>query len=103
MLEESIRTHEGNIESLEDHIDEMKQCVLEESLVMSASEQKVNRNTNLLNKSTSMCDAFQDEYKLAKESREEELELIETIRKMVNHRLSQFSGTSVDEGYTFDV
>ncbi len=68
----------------------MKQCVLEESLVMSASQQKVDRNTNLLNKSVSMCDAFQEEYKLAKESRLEELDLIATIRKMVNHRLSQF-------------
>ena len=64
---------------------------------MSASQQKVDRNTNLLNKSVSMCDAFQEEYDLAKASRNEEIELIETIRKMVNYRLSQFSGTSVDE------
>jgi len=79
-LNASIDALKARKMSLEDHIEEMKQCVLEEQLVMSQAEQKVNRNTGLLNTSTSMCQSFLDEFNTATESRDDELELLATVR-----------------------
>ena len=81
--------------SLEDHIEEMKQCVLEEQLVMSQAEQKVNRNTGLLTTSASMCQSFLDEFNTATESRDDELELLATVRSMVQQRLGNLRNNSV--------
>jgi hypothetical protein len=91
--------------SLEDHIEEMKQCTLEEQLIMSQAEQKVNRNTGLLTTSTAMCQAFLDEYNTATESRDEEMELLRTVRSMVQQRLGNLRNNSVgsfDDGVTYE-
>merc|ERR1711988_1069841 len=74
-------------QSLEDHLEEMAQCVLEEKLLVAKSDEKVNRNTALLRLSHQMCDAFVEEFNAATESRKEEQELLKTVRKMVKRRL----------------
>merc|ERR1719473_1401065 len=94
-LNASIAALEARQTALEDHIEEMKQCVLEESLVMSQAEQKVNRNQGLLDTSVSMCQSFLDEYNTAKEARDEELELLDTVRSMVQQRLGNLANNSV--------
>jgi hypothetical protein len=57
--------------------------MLEENVIMSSSEDKILRNTNLLNLSVEMCAAFEAEYHEATAGRNEELELLAVVRKMV--------------------
>lgn len=57
-LEQSIRDLNANKQALEDHWEEMVQCVLEEELLVSKSHEKINRNTKLRDLSRSMCAAF---------------------------------------------
>ena len=50
-----------------------------------------------------MCDAFEAEYESASAARREEVELIETVRSMVNSRLGGLSNSSVgarDDDFT---
>jgi len=42
-----------------------------------------------------MCDAFESEYEAATTARNEELNLIETVRGMVKNRLGALDSTSV--------
>lgn len=57
--------------------------MLEENVIMSSSEAKIERNTNLLALSKEMCAAFEAEYHEATAGRNEELELLAVVRKMV--------------------
>jgi hypothetical protein len=57
--------------------------MLEENVIMSSSEAKIERNTNLLELSREMCAAFEAEYHEATAGRNEELELLAVVRKMV--------------------
>jgi hypothetical protein len=57
--------------------------MLEENVIMSSSEDKISRNTNLLDLSRKMCAAFEEEYHEATAGRNEELELLAVVRKMV--------------------
>ena len=57
--------------------------MLEENVIMSSSEGKISRNTNLLALSKEMCAAFEAEYHEATAGRNEELELLAVVRKMV--------------------
>jgi len=57
--------------------------MLEENVIMSSSEAKIARNTNLLALSREMCAAFEAEYHEATAGRNEELELLAVVRKMV--------------------
>jgi hypothetical protein len=42
-----------------------------------------------------MCQSFLDEYNTAKEARDEELELLDTVRSMVQQRLGNLANNSV--------
>merc|ERR1712196_382036 len=75
-LEQSIRDLEQMQQELEDHLEEMAQCILEEELLVAKSNEKINRNSKLLALSISMCAAFREEYEAATASRNEELELL---------------------------
>jgi len=57
--------------------------MLEENVIMSSSEAKIERNTNLLALSREMCAAFEAEYHEATAGRNEELELLAVVRRMV--------------------
>jgi hypothetical protein len=57
--------------------------MLEENVIMSSSEAKIERNTNLLELSREMCAAFEAEYHEATAGRNEELELLAVVRRMV--------------------
>ena len=57
--------------------------MLEENVIMSSSEAKIERNTNLLELSREMCAAFEAEYPEATAGRNEELELLAVVRRMV--------------------
>merc|ERR1712113_89522 len=95
-LQASINDLEENQTNLEDHLEEMAQCVLEERLLVSKAEEKINRNSSLLRLSEEMCEAFEDEHEAATDSRKEELDLLKTVRKMVRRRLEGL-GSSVQE------
>jgi len=58
----------------------MHNCVNEESVVMTAATAKVDRNTNMLEVATAMCDTFAHEYEIATEGRNEERDLLSIIR-----------------------
>merc|ERR1712187_473817 len=60
-LEQSIRDLMQMQQELEDHLEEMAQCILEEELLVAKSNEKINRNTKLLALSVSMCEAFAEE------------------------------------------
>merc|ERR1711907_204868 len=62
-------------------------CILEEELLVAKSKEKINRNSKLLALSVKMCAAFREEHAAATASRNEELELLKTVRKMVKRRL----------------
>jgi len=79
-LQQSVRDLEENATTLEDHLEEMAQCVLEEKLLVAKSSEKVDRNTNLLRLTNQMCEAFVEEFNAATESRKEEQELLKTVR-----------------------
>merc|ERR1712224_194212 len=97
----SIRDLTENQQNLEDHLEEMEQCILEEELFVAKSNEKINRNTNLLNLSVSMCAAFREEHAAATASRNEELELLATVRKMVRRRLDGLGSSVVSRDDSF--
>merc|ERR1711990_989516 len=101
-LEQSIRDLTQMQTELEDHLEEMAQCILEEELLVAKSNEKINRNTNLLNLSVSMCAAFREEHAAATASRNEELELLGTVRKMVRRRLEGVGASVVARDDSFD-
>jgi hypothetical protein len=87
---------------LEDHLEEMAQCILEEELLVAKSNEKINRNSKLLALSVSMCAAFREEYAAATASRNEEMELLGTVRKMVRRRLEGLGGSVVARDDAFE-
>jgi len=101
-LEQSIRDLTENQTNLEDHLEEMAQCILEEELLVAKSNEKINRNTNLLNLSVQMCAAFKEEYDAATASRNEELELLATVRRMVRRRLEGIGSSVVSRDDSFE-
>merc|ERR1712113_123474 len=101
-LEQSIRDLMAMQQELEDHLEEMAQCILEEELLVAKSNEKINRNTNLLNLSVQMCAAFREEHAAATASRNEELELLGTVRKMVRRRLEGVGSSVVARDDAFE-
>merc|ERR1711939_1181493 len=101
-LEQSIRDLQQMQQELEDHLEEMAQCILEEELLVAKSNEKINRNSNLLALSVSMCAAFREEHAAATASRNEELELLGTVRKMVRRRLDGLGGSVIARDDAFE-
>merc|ERR1712039_1125238 len=101
-LEQSIRDLMQMQQELEDHLEEMAQCILEEELLVAKSNEKINRNTNLLNLSVQMCAAFREEHAAATASRNEELELLGTVRRMVRRRLDGIGASVVSRDDSFE-
>jgi len=101
-LEQSIRDLTENQQNLEDHLEEMEQCILEEELFVAKSNEKINRNTNLYNLSVKMCEAFREEHAAATASRNEEMELLGTVRKMVRRRLEGVGASVVSRDDSFE-
>merc|ERR1712072_1365464 len=100
-LNASITALTKNKMDLEDHVETMQQCVLEEKVLVNASRTKLARNTKLLNLSISMCAAFEKEYAAATKSRNEELKLLVEVRRLVKKRLDGLghSVTSRDDSF----
>jgi ElaB/YqjD/DUF883 family membrane-anchored ribosome-binding protein len=101
-LEQSIRDLQQNQQNLEDHLEEMAQCILEEELLVAKSNEKINRNGKLLALSVSMCAAFRAEHEAATASRNEELELLATVRKMVRRRMEGVGASVVSRDDSFE-
>merc|ERR1711990_467473 len=101
-LEQSIRDLTQMQTELEDHLEEMAQCILEEELLVAKSNEKINRNTNLLNLSVRMCAAFREEHAAATASRNEEMDLLAVVRRMVRRRLEGLGGSVVARDDSFD-
>jgi len=101
-LEQSIRDLTQMQQELEDHLEEMAHCILEEELLVAKSEEKINRNSKLLALSVKMCAAFREEHAAATASRNEELELLKVVRKMVRRRLDGLGGSVVARDDSFD-
>jgi len=101
-LEQSIRDLEQMQQELENHLEEMAQCILEEKLLVAKSNEKINRNTKLYDLSVEMCAAFREEYAAATASRNEELELLGTVRKMVRRRLGGLGASVVSRDDSFE-
>merc|ERR1719352_1509857 len=80
----------------------MAQCILEEELLVAKSKEKIHRNSALLALSIEMCDAFRAEHAAATASRNEELELLGTVRKMVRRRLEGLGSSVVSRDDSFD-
>merc|ERR1712146_170994 len=98
----TIRDLSAMIVELEDHLEEMAQCILEEELLVAKSKEKISRNSNLLDLSIQMCEAFVAEHAAATASRNEELELLKTVRKMVRRRLDGVGASVVSRDDSFD-
>jgi hypothetical protein len=101
-LEQSIRDLMAMQQELEDHLEEMAQCILEEELLVAKSKEKISRNSALLKLSVEMCNAFVAEHVAATASRNEEIELLGTVRKMVRRRLEGLGGSVVARDDSFD-
>merc|ERR1712203_1133706 len=101
-LEQSIRDLTQMQQELEDHLEEMAQCILEEELLVAKSQEKINRNSKLLALSVKMCAAFREEHAAATASRNEELELLKTVRKMVRRRLEGLGSSVVSRDDSFE-
>merc|ERR1712146_789276 len=97
----TIRDLSAMIVELEDHLEEMAQCILEEELLVAKSKEKISRNSNLLDLSIQMCEAFVAEHAAATASRNEELELLKTVRKMVKRRLDGVGASVVARDDSF--
>merc|ERR1719476_749602 len=73
-----------------------------DQLLVAKSNEKINRNSKLLALSVSMCEAFQEEHAAATASRDEEMELLGTVRKMVRRRLEGLGASVVARDDSFD-
>jgi hypothetical protein len=101
-LNDSIVALSKNKMELEDHVETMQQCVLEEKVLVNASKTKLARNIKLFNLSKSMCAAFEKEFAAATNSRNEELKLLVQVRRLVKKRLDGLGSavTSRDDSFT---
>merc|ERR1712072_1077913 len=101
-LNDSITALTDNKMDLEDHVETMQQCVLEEKVLVNASRTKLARNTKLLNLSVSMCAAFEKEHAAATSSRNEELGLLVQVRRLVRKRLNGLGHSVVSRDDSFN-
>jgi len=84
---------------LRSHIDEMGTCVLEEGIVMETASAKIERNTEMLEVATKMCNTFEIEYNVATEGRNEERDLLRIIRVIAEERMVRYRDASTESKY----
>merc|ERR1712167_302225 len=99
-LEETLRQLRALEARLSGHIDDMNACVLEEGIVMTAAQEKVTRNTDMLATATAMCDAFRVSYETATEGRNEERDLLRIIKQLAEKHMVRYRDASTDTKYT---
>jgi len=66
---------------------------------MSTASAKVERNTEMLDTATRMCDTFAVEYEVATEGRNEERDLLRIIRVMAERRMVRYADANTDSKY----
>merc|ERR1712226_844993 len=101
-LEETLRQLRALEARLSGHIDDMNACVLEEGIVMTAAQEKVSRNTEMLTTATTMCDSFRVSYEVATEGRNEERDLLRIIRQLAEKRMVRYRDASTESKYGED-
>jgi len=101
-LEETLRQLGALEARLSGHIDDMNACVLEEGIVMTAATDKVNRNTEMLETATTMCNTFRVQYETATEGRNEERDLLRIIRQLAEKRMVRYRDASTESKYGED-
>jgi len=90
-LKAAISTLETNITTTEEQITKMTICVTDESAVISAASEKLNRNSNLRESARKMCADFATEFVNATNSRLEEIKLIEEILAVIDKKFANVS------------
>jgi hypothetical protein len=65
----------------------MKECIAQETSIFDEASEKVTRNTALLHDARNMCEAFEANYNSAKTLRNDELLVLEEVRKIIDERL----------------
>jgi len=80
----------------------MSNCVLEEEVVMKTASSKVDRNTEMLETATKMCNTFKVEYEVATEGRNEERDLLRIIKVMAEKRMVRYRDASTESKYGDD-
>lgn len=101
-LEETLRQLRALEARLSGHIDDMNACVLEEGIVMTAAQEKVSRNTEMLDTATTMCESFRVSYEVATEGRNEERDLLRIIRQLAEKRMVRYRDASTESKYGED-
>jgi hypothetical protein len=86
---EDLRHEEA---TLRGHIADMNLCVIEEAAVQNEAAGKRDRNTQLLNDATALCDTYYRQYSTASEARNDELRAIAQLKSLVQQRFAQFTG-----------
>lgn len=66
---------------------------------MSTATAKVDRNTEMLDTATRMCDTFAMEYEVATEGRNEERDLLRIIRVMAEKRMVRYADANTESKY----
>ena len=110
---EEFRTVSANLEAtlrdlaalkvrLNDHVSDMSNCVLEEEVVMKTASSKVDRNTEMLETATKMCNTFKVEYEVATEGRNEERDLLRIIKVMAEKRRVRYRDANTESQYGDD-
>jgi len=98
-LEETLRQLRALEARLSGHIDDMNACVLEEGIVMTAAQEKVMRNTEMLTTAEAMCESFRVSYETATEGRNEERDLLRIIKQLAEKHMVRYRDASTESKY----
>jgi regulator of replication initiation timing len=85
-LDNTITSLVEETHTLEREIGSLKKCIVFQTGIVGSATAKKDRNQNLWDDATELCDNADDEYNSAKALRQEELEVIDQLRHKVNLR-----------------
>lgn len=97
-LEAIIAELEAAEKTFRDEISSNENCVATQTQVIGSATTKLNRNTDFLAQAQSMCDNFKQEYEAASEKRNDEIKLIDEVRKIVEARYGEISKEVTQRG-----
>lgn len=80
--------------TLRAHISEMNACIVEERAVQKEASSKRDRNAQLLDDATSLCESQFNSYEIATQARTDELRVIAQLRSIVQTRYEQLKGSA---------
>lgn len=88
-LDEVMAKISSELEEINEHRREYERCINTEDSILSASNAKLRRNTEILESTVEMCRLFEAEYVEAENARKSERHLLGALKTMMQARIQE--------------